>query len=144
MKLRAVAILLCAAFPGCAGNSTLEPPKSRPIDIDPVCGRTVDPSTPFKGSYGKEVYSFHADACRERFAADPAYFAFGPYPDRGPRVREGRVYYTDPVCDRETPPTRWSTEQNGRVYYFHDEECFLEFKFRPQAYVLPEAPAEAR
>jgi len=144
MKLFASAVLLCAALSGCAGSSALEPPKSRPVVLDPVCGRPVDPSTPWKAIHRDQVYSFHAEPCRERFAAQPDYFAFGPYPDQGPRVEGTLALFTDPVCGRETAETRWRTEVDNRAYYFHDQECYLEFRFRPQAYGAPEAHVEAK
>ena len=144
MKRLASAILLLAALSACAGNSTLEPPRSRPLVLDPVCGRVVERSTPWKAVHREVVYSFHSTDCRERFFADPDLFAFGPVQERGPRVVENRAYYTDPVCGLETPPTRWSSEFGGRVYYFHGEDCALEFGFHPQAYAGTAARVEAR
>jgi len=144
MKQLASAILLFAAVSGCAGSSALEPPRSRPLVLDPVCGRVVEPSTPWRAVHRDVVYSFHSQECRERFAADPDTFAFGPVQEQGPRVVGNRAYYIDPVCGLETPPTRWSSEVGGRVYYFHDEECALEFRFHPQAYVGTAARFEAR
>ena len=143
MKLL-VSALLCVALSACAGSSALEPPRSRPIAIDPVCGSTVDPSTPFTGRRGLEVYYFHSDDCRRRFAADPDYFAFGPYPDREPRKEGDLVLFTDPVCGRETTETRWSADVDDRRYYFHDEECWLDFRFEPQAFVPPEHQVDVR
>lgn len=144
MKNLAPAILLFAALSGCAGSSALEPPKSRPVVLDPVCGRVVDPSTPWKAVHRDVVYSFHSEDCRGRFAADPDLFAFGSVQDQGPRVVGNRSYYTDPVCGLETPPTRWSSEYGGRVYYFHNEDCALEFRFHPQAYAQTASRLEAR
>jgi YHS domain-containing protein len=144
MKSPVSAFLICAALAGCAGSSDLEPSKSRPIAIDPVCGTVVDPSTPFTGRHRQLVYYFHSDDCRRRFASDPDYFAFGPYPDRGPRKEGNVVLFTDPVCGQETTVTRWFADYKDRRYYFHDEECWLDFRFEPQAFVPPEHQVEVR
>lgn len=143
MKLFSSA-LLCAALSACAGSSALEPSRSRPVAIDPVCGRTVDPSTPFTGRHRQEVYSFHSDDCRRRFASDPDYYAFGPYPDRESRKEGDVVLFTDPVCGRETTETRWFADHHDRRYYFHNEGCWLDFRFEPQAFVPPEHQVEVR
>jgi YHS domain-containing protein len=144
MKLLAAAFLVCAALSGCAGSSALEPSKSRPIAIDPVCGVVVDPSTEFTALHRQEVYYFHSDECRRRFSADPDYYAFGPYPDREPRREGNVVLFTDPVCGRETTETRWWTDYRDRRYYFHNEECWLDFRFQPQAFVPPEHQVDVR
>lgn len=144
MKLLAAALLVCAVLGGCAGSSALEPSKSRPVAIDPVCGAVVDTSTEFIGLHGQEVYYFHSDECRRKFSAAPDYFAFGPYPDREP-TREGNlVLFTDPVCGLETTETRWFSDYRDRRYYFHDEECWLDFRFDPQAFVPLENQVDVR
>jgi len=155
MKHIAWAILLGSVISGCASDTdtkpsfSLEPDaqpnRSRPLVIDPVCGEVVDPSTPLKAVYRDNVYTFHSDGCRERFAADPDTYAFGPVPTAEPRVYGKRVYYPDPVCGREVPSsTRWWAEHDGHAYFFHDQECLLEFRFHPQAYVAPEQRIEAK
>jgi YHS domain-containing protein len=144
MRLLGPAILLGAAILGCQGVSEDTPSGSRPVVTDPVCGEVVEPSTPWKAVFRDNVYYFHSDGCRGRFAANPDYYAFGPFPDRGPRVYRQMALYTDPVCGRETTATAWWSEYRGRLYYFHDNECLLEFRFRPQAYVMPEHRLEAK
>ena len=154
MKFLAWAVLLGGVLSGCAYDPdtkpsfTLEPnvqpSRSRPVAIDPVCGITVDPSTPWKAVFSENVYYFHSEKCRGRFGAEPDYWAFGPYPDSRPRVERNMALFTDPVCGRETTETRWSMRHGDRVYYFHDNECYLEFRVHPQAYITPDLQPEAK
>jgi YHS domain-containing protein len=154
MKHLAWALAVIGALWGCADDSDtkpsysldrdVQPSRSRPLVTDPVCGEMVDPATPFRGEYRDNLYYFHSNDCRATFSAAPDYYAYGLIPPRGTRV-EGKVaLYPDPVCGRETPPTRWSTTYGGRVYYFHDPDCLLEFRFRPQAYLSPDLQKEAK
>lgn len=44
----------------------------QPTDIDPVCGMSVDPTTPLHvADYDNKLYYFCADGCRSAFLADP-------------------------------------------------------------------------
>lgn len=144
MKLFVAAVVLGSVLWGCVGPEDRNPSRSRPVTIDPVCGEVVDPATPFRGEYRANLYYFHSDECRGRFAAAPDYYAYGLIPPREPRVEGNVALYPDPVCGRDTPSTRWSMEYGGRRYYFHDNDCLLEFRFRPQAYLTPNLQLEAK
>ena len=154
MKLLAWVIVLGSVISGCASDAdtkpsfsldpNVQPSPSRPVLLDPVCGEVVDPSTPWKAVHRDNVYSFHSEPCRARFSGDPDLYAFGQVPQRGTRVEGKQVYHVDPVCGRETPMTRWQADHDGRTYFFHDNDCLLEFRVRPQAYVTPEKKLEAR
>ncbi|HEX4923910.1 MAG TPA: YHS domain-containing protein, partial [Bdellovibrionales bacterium] len=45
------------------------------MQIDPVCGMSVDPSSPHKHSHGGEDYSFCSAHCLTKFKKEPAKYA---------------------------------------------------------------------
>jgi len=44
-------------------------------EIDPVCGMSVDSTTPHKSRYQDREVFFCAAACKQKFDADPQRFA---------------------------------------------------------------------
>ncbi|WP_449462515.1 YHS domain-containing protein [Tardisphaera miroshnichenkoae] len=47
--------------------------------LDPVCGMTVQETTPYKSLYRGKVYYFCSQSCKKEFDANPAkYLTGGP------------------------------------------------------------------
>ena len=52
-----------------------------------------------------------------------------------PYARTSERYY-DPVCGHEVySSSKWRTDYDGRVFYFHDRDCRDRFRERPHAYL---------
>ena len=64
--------------------------------IDPVCGMTVNPSTPLRTDYRGTTYYFCAPSCLERFRADPERY-LAPKSDAPPSMAELEAIYTCPM-----------------------------------------------
>jgi Cu+-exporting ATPase len=82
---------------------------------DPVCGMTVDESTPWKAEQGGEMVYFCARGCRDKYAAKA-----------GARIVEpasGRSK-TDPICGMTVDEsTQWKAERDGEEYFFCCRAC---------------------
>jgi Cu+-exporting ATPase len=138
MRLYACALLFGLLLAGCVVADNNPPPR-RPVAVDPVCGTTVDMSTPWRGRFRGQEYYFHSDYCRETFYYDPEAYVGAPYA-RGPHPHPppgGQVaVYVDPVCGRNVPAsTRWRGQYQGHPYYFHSDQCLSQFTAHPQPYV---------
>jgi Cu+-exporting ATPase len=105
--------------------------------IDPICGMSVDMTTPKGGSceYHGHTYYFCNPRCREKFRAEPEKYL---------AVRAA----TDPVCGMSVEPSApkgGSYEYRGQTYYFCNQRCREKFRGDPETYLARRkvAPAEA-
>jgi Cu+-exporting ATPase len=122
------------------------------LEIDPVCGMTVDPPTAAgRYDYQGKTYYFCAVSCLDKFKADPEQFFKGvpvglispgkknPLPmmmsDR-PTTQNGDI---DPVCGMTVQPATaaGSYECRGRKYYFCATRCLEKFRADPDYYLTP-------
>ena len=122
------------------------------LEIDPVCGMTVDPPTAAgRYDYQGKTYYFCAVSCLDKFKADPEQFFRGvpvglispgkknPLPmmmsDR-PTTQNGDI---DPVCGMTVQPATaaGSYECRGRKYYFCATRCLEKFRADPDYYLTP-------
>ena len=115
-------------------------PPAPPQPRDPVCGAGVDVTRPPGGTFlhGRFQYAFCANACRERFAADPDAFLA-----------------KDPVCGMDANPfaPRGGTHEHaGKAFHFCSMRCLERFRADPESFLtggpkgmesLPPPPAGA-
>ena len=123
-----------------------EAPAPKALEIDPVCGMTVDPATAKATSvHAGRTYYFCCNGCKTKFEADPAgYLAKAEAP--APKALE-----TDPVCGMTVDPAtaKFRTPYKGRMVHFCSAGCKTKFQADPAAYadrigVPPAAPAAPR
>ena len=112
------------------------PPQPR----DPVCGMSVDVSSPPGGTFlrGRFQYAFCSDRCRERFEAEPDAFLA-----------------KDPVCGMDVnpfAPRGGSHEHEGEAFHFCSMRCLERFRAEPATFLSggpkgmerpPSPPADA-
>jgi YHS domain-containing protein/uncharacterized membrane protein YraQ (UPF0718 family) len=113
---------------GGGGAQTLGIPTSRglatsAVELDPVCGMTVDPRyAAGRHSYAGRLYHFCSTGCRDAFAPDPlAYLSVA----------------RDPVCgmDVTVDATALSAEHIGQRYLFCGAGCQVAFRSEPDRYL---------
>jgi P-type Cu+ transporter len=66
------------------------------LPIDPVCGMTVDPTSPLRMDYGGTTYYFCAPSCLSRFRANPQSYLGGNEP-RPQAMADPDAIYTCPM-----------------------------------------------
>ena len=121
------------------------------VEIDPICGMTVDPATA-AGSHEHrgQRYYFCGLSCLERFKADPER-ALQPRPASPvkpvttrrplPMLQPAPVVTgaIDPVCGMTVQPATaaGSYEYQGKTYYFCATSCLAKFRADPIYYLTP-------
>ena len=123
------------------------------MDIDPICGMTVNPATA-TGSheYNGRRYYFCSLSCLEQFKANPERALIHsplslvtiPSPKKTipatmPASTPETATEVDPVCGMTVQPATaaWSYDHQGKTYYFCAKSCFEKFRANPQYYVTP-------
>jgi len=93
------------------------------LHVDPVCGMSVDESSPYHVHYHNEAYFFCSSHCRKKFSEDPSVYI---KPDQ----------YTDPVCGMTvTSESEHQSEFKDSEYYFCSAHCKDKFDQSPQDYL---------
>jgi Cu+-exporting ATPase len=145
------------APPAESGTPAPAPPLPNPKkpDKDPVCGRTVDPSTAVStAEYDNKLYHFCSRGCVERFRRDPRKY-LEPAPksvgmtgfvqlSSVPLQSGGtRKLARDPVCGMSVDPTTAASTVThaGETYYFCSRGCGEKFKAAPEKFLAPPVPS---
>lgn len=93
------------------------------VEIDPVCGMTVNPGDATShAEHGGYTYYFCSDHCLKKFQKDPAkYIALNE---------------VDPVCGMTVNPRAAAAKETheGHTYYFCSEHCVERFRKNPERY----------
>jgi P-type Cu+ transporter len=105
------------------------------IQIDPICGMTVDPKRA-AGNCERDgvVYYFCSTGCRDKFALAPQTGALVPAAPVGiTRVKTFR----DPVCGMMVNPetAKGKYDFGGTISYFCAAGCLAKFSSHPEAYL---------
>jgi Cu+-exporting ATPase len=117
--------------------------------IDPICGMTVDPaSAAGRFDYKGVTYYFCANACLEKFKADPEGALHPPssnlitlgkktIPMMVSSAETGEQI--DPVCGMTVQPEKAAASHHheGKTYYFCSPGCATKFRDNPSQYLSP-------
>jgi membrane fusion protein, copper/silver efflux system len=127
---------------GRAAEPAATPPKGpvAPAKVkDPVCGHEVDVAQAQAGGlasdYRGKTYYFCSYACNKQFDKEPQAFAGGsPAAPLAPGMAQ------DPVCGLEVARKKaqqagWTSEYQGKTYYFDTDGCKQRFDQDPQRYL---------
>lgn len=103
------------------------------LDIDPVCGMTVDPKqAAVSYQYAGRTYYFCNQSCLDRFNTDPEQYL---------KPAQTVDSHIDPVCGMTVQPSTaaGSYEYGGKTYYFCAARCLEKFRADPVYYrTLPD------
>jgi|CXWL01.1.fsa_nt_gi Cu+-exporting ATPase len=119
------------------------------MEIDPICGMTVDPAKA-AGRYDHKgtTYYFCGTSCLERFRADPdralskkpLNLITMPAPRKPlPMMVQAMPGEIDPVCGMTVQPATaaGSYEYRGKTYYFCATRCLEKFRADSDYYLTP-------
>jgi P-type Cu+ transporter len=104
---------------------------------DPVCGMTVDDSSPLRHAHRGKTYLFCNPSCLKRFQEDPERFLGGAPVAFGSAAK-------DPVCGMAvdaSSPLRHA--HGGKTYLFCDSSCLKRFQEDPERFLGGARPAPA-
>ncbi|HEX7810181.1 MAG TPA: HAD-IC family P-type ATPase, partial [Thermoanaerobaculia bacterium] len=104
------------------------------VEVDPVCGMTVDPAQAAGSSRsGDTTHHFCSASCKQKFNANPA--AYGVTPPASTEV-------VDPVCGMtiSKDDAVGSSEHDGTTYYFCSIGCKTKFGANPATYASGKRP----
>ena len=111
---------------------------------DPVCAMTVDEASARAAKrlseYQGQTYYFCSDGCKKKFEADPAKFLGKTKLPPMTMVMAEPKEAADPVCGMKVDVTeakaaKFTSEHQGKAYFFCNETCKKKFDEAPGRYV---------
>jgi len=128
---------------------------AKTIELDPVCGMTVDPATAREHvEHAGKTYHFCSTHCVAKFQQDPEKYLHPPKEQSGALVTLGvknaklatvsSTKVKDPVCGMDVDPAtaKHRFEHAGQTYYFCCGGCLEKFRSDPERYLKPKTSTE--